>query len=114
MAGGRGAGKFIELLFDKAGSLAAASVSTFFLERPRVTQVASGERSYHLLYQLLAGASPAARAGCKLGAKTAAEFRLTKGSGCFAIAAVCDRGRALRARPAPLGGTAHSKLGCAC
>ena len=50
-------GKFVEIAFDVAGRVAGASISTYLLERSRVVSVAPGERSYHVFYQLCAGAS---------------------------------------------------------
>ena len=50
-------GKFVEIAFDVAGRVAGASISTYLLERSRVVSVAPGERSYHIFYQLCAGAS---------------------------------------------------------
>jgi myosin-5 len=52
-------GKFVDIQFDVAGRVSGASVSTYLLERSRVVSVAPGERSYHVFYQLLAGATKA-------------------------------------------------------
>lgn len=50
-------GKFIELGFNRAGHLMGAKVQTYLLEKVRVTFHATGERNYHMFYQLLRGAS---------------------------------------------------------
>ena len=58
-------GKFVVLHFHDAdgeahrrGSISGARISTYLLERSRVTQVSASERSYHIFYQLLLGATP--------------------------------------------------------
>lgn len=50
-------GKFIELGFSRAGHLLGAKVQTYLLEKVRLAFHASGERNYHIFYQLLRGAS---------------------------------------------------------
>ena len=51
-------GKFIELGFSRSGQLLGAKVDTYLLEKVRLGFHASGERNYHIFYQLLRGASP--------------------------------------------------------
>ncbi|KAL7540528.1 hypothetical protein ACHAXR_010173 [Thalassiosira sp. AJA248-18] len=50
-------GKFIELGFNRAGILQGAKVQTYLLEKVRIGYHASGERNYHIFYQLLRGAT---------------------------------------------------------
>ena len=45
-------GKFIKLQFGSCGAVAGAQIRTYLLERPRVSEVALGERSYHIFYQV--------------------------------------------------------------
>ena len=54
-------GKFVEIEFDATGRVSGASVSTYLLERSRVVSINSPERSYHIFYQLCAGANPEQR-----------------------------------------------------
>jgi myosin-5 len=54
-------GKFVEMAFDGAGRVTGASISTYLLERSRVVSVNAPERSYHIFYQLCAGATPEQR-----------------------------------------------------
>lgn len=54
-------GKFVEIDFDGAGRVSGASINTYLLERSRVVSVNAPERSYHIFYQLCAGATPAQR-----------------------------------------------------
>ena len=48
-------GKFIELGFSRAGHLVGARVQTYLLEKVRLAFHATGERNYHIFYQLLRG-----------------------------------------------------------
>ena len=50
-------GKYIELGFSKRGILLGARVQTYLLEKVRLGFHASGERNYHIFYQVLRGAS---------------------------------------------------------
>ncbi|KAL7553229.1 hypothetical protein ACHAWF_017340 [Thalassiosira exigua] len=50
-------GKFIELRFSPRGRLAGASVDTYLLEKARIVGHASGERTYHVFYEVLAKGS---------------------------------------------------------
>mmetsp|Transcript_22631 Transcript_22631/g.55929 ORF Transcript_22631/g.55929 Transcript_22631/m.55929 type:complete len:1555 (+) Transcript_22631:195-4859(+) len=50
-------GKFIELGFSRAGHLLGAKVETYLLEKVRIAFHATGERNYHIFYQLLRGAT---------------------------------------------------------
>jgi myosin-5 len=48
-------GKLIELGFSRSGQLLGAKVQTYLLEKVRVGFHASGERNYHIFYQILRG-----------------------------------------------------------
>jgi len=50
-------GKFIELGFSRGGQLLGAKIQTYLLEKVRLGSHASGERNYHIFYQLLRGAN---------------------------------------------------------
>ena len=54
-------GKFTDMQFDVAGRVSGAAISTYLLERSRVVNINSPERSYHIFYQLCAGANPEQR-----------------------------------------------------
>ncbi|XP_047965391.1 myosin-1-like [Salvia hispanica] len=56
-------GKLIEIHFSETGKISGAKIQTFLLEKSRVVQCSEGERSYHIFYQLCAGASPSLRDG---------------------------------------------------
>lgn len=52
-------GKFIRIFFSHSGAIAGANIDWYLLEKSRVTGRASGERSFHVFYQLLRGAKEA-------------------------------------------------------
>jgi len=85
-------GKFVEIAFDGAGRVAGATIATYLLERSRVVAAARGERSYHIFYQLVAGASPSQRKAWHLptvkeGPKA---FRYLAGTGTYTLDDVDD------------------------
>eukprot|EP00931_Biecheleriopsis_adriatica_P052437 TRINITY_DN304_c0_g4_i3.p1 TRINITY_DN304_c0_g4~~TRINITY_DN304_c0_g4_i3.p1 ORF type:complete len:1396 (+),score=270.35 TRINITY_DN304_c0_g4_i3:95-4282(+) len=48
-------GKYNEMMFNPVGSLVGAGIKTFLLESSRVVSQQSGEKNYHVFYELLAG-----------------------------------------------------------
>ncbi|XP_048612636.1 myosin-1 isoform X1 [Brassica napus] len=84
-------GKLIEIHFSESGKISGAQVQTFLLEKSRVVQCAEGERSYHIFYQLCAGASPALRE--KLNLTSAHEYKYLGQSNCYSINGVDDAER---------------------
>ncbi|KAG2537346.1 hypothetical protein PVAP13_9NG117300 [Panicum virgatum] len=81
-------GKLIEIHFSTTGRICGAMIQTFLLEKSRVVQCAVGERSYHIFYQLCAGAPASLRE--KLNLKKVDEFKYLKQSCCYSIAGVDD------------------------
>lgn len=59
-------GKFIKLAFDKEGVILGGTIVQYLLERSRVIAPGPNERSYHIFYQLLAGASDTEKRKYKL------------------------------------------------
>ena len=54
-------GKFIRINFDNSGFIAGANIETYLLEKSRSIRQTGDERSFHIFYQLLTGASPEQR-----------------------------------------------------
>jgi hypothetical protein len=52
-------GKYVEINFNKEGVISGAAIRTYLLERSRVVAVNNPERSYHIFYQVRAGAGRA-------------------------------------------------------
>ncbi|XP_057956923.1 myosin-2 [Malania oleifera] len=81
-------GKLIEIHFSIAGKICGATIQTFLLEKSRVVQLANGERSYHIFYQLCAGGPSCLKD--KLNLKMASEYKYLNQSNCLAIDDVDD------------------------
>ncbi|GLC37189.1 hypothetical protein PLESTB_000989500 [Pleodorina starrii] len=79
-------GKYVEIFFDPAagGAVTGAAVRTYLLERSRVVAVNNPERSFHIFYQLVYGASPADRAAWRL-PESASGFAYLARSSCFEL-----------------------------
>ncbi|KAG6654818.1 hypothetical protein CIPAW_05G171900 [Carya illinoinensis] len=81
-------GKLIEIHFSETGKISGANIQTFLLEKSRVVQCTEGERSYHIFYQLCAGAPAALREQINL--KSADEYKYLRQSDCYSITGVND------------------------
>jgi myosin heavy subunit len=92
-------GKWQEVHFQPVGTkgasggggrkIIAARIVNYLLELSRVTMAQPGERSYHILYQMLSGLDPALRARFSLDSDPAA-YHYLRQSGCYAIEGVDD------------------------
>ena len=82
-------GKFVEIDFDAGGRVTGAAISTYLLERSRVVSIRSPERSFHIFYQLCAGADAATRSELRLEGG-AAGFRYLAQSDAYTLADVDD------------------------
>ncbi|XP_048420103.1 myosin-2 isoform X3 [Pyrus x bretschneideri] len=81
-------GKLIEFHFSTAGRICGAFIQTFFLDKSRVAQLENGERSYHVFYQLCAGAPSTLKE--RLNLKRASEYKYLNQSDCLEIDGVDD------------------------
>jgi myosin V len=59
-------GKYLRIVFDSHGHIIGGTIKHFLLEKSRVSDQLSGERSYHFFYQLCRGASPKLREKLRL------------------------------------------------
>ncbi|OVA20205.1 IQ motif [Macleaya cordata] len=82
-------GKLIEIHFSTTGKICGAKIQT--CEHSRVVQLAKGERTYHIFYQLCAGAPLSLKE--KLNLKMASEYNYLRQSDCLTIDDVDDAGR---------------------
>ena len=71
-------GKWCAVYFDGRGRMAATQIKSYLLEKSRVAGPTTGERNYHIFYQLLVGASDAQRKALKLGTAHS-EYHYLKG-----------------------------------
>ena len=83
-------GKFVELRFNERGQIQTAFINTYLLERSRVVQVSANERSYHIFYQIVRGASKEQRDVLHLGGLSVADFCYLSSSNFFDIQGVDD------------------------
>ncbi|EOA12803.1 hypothetical protein CARUB_v10025758mg [Capsella rubella] len=81
-------GKLTEIHFSAMGKICGAKLETFSFDQSRVVQLFNGERSYHIFYELCAGASPILKERLKL--KTASEYTYLSQSDCLTIDGVDD------------------------
>jgi chitin synthase len=77
-------GRYLELHYSEQGRLAAAKVLTFGLDKDRLcAPLAPEERTYHVFYQLLAGATQDEREALRL--EDVTSYALLASSGCYRL-----------------------------
>lgn len=81
-------GRLIQVYFSAEGGICGANVQAFLLEKSRVVQLANGERSYNIFYQLCAGAPSALKDKLKL--RGALEYNFLNQSNSLVIHNVDD------------------------
>ncbi|XP_019449127.1 PREDICTED: myosin-2-like isoform X2 [Lupinus angustifolius] len=81
-------GKLIEIHFSTMGKICGAKVQTFMFEKSRVVQLGSSERSFHIFYQLCAGASSALKE--RLNLRDASNYKYLNQSECMTIGGIDD------------------------
>ncbi|XP_077972399.1 uncharacterized protein LOC120332570 isoform X1 [Styela clava] len=59
-------GKYIQLQYDRSGTIVGAQLRTYLLEKTRAVRHDPGERSYHIFYQMFHGATDEERDEWKL------------------------------------------------
>ncbi|ETI23360.1 hypothetical protein G647_05161 [Cladophialophora carrionii CBS 160.54] len=83
-------GKFIRIQFTRSGQIAGAFIDWYLLEKSRVVKVSQQERSYHVFYQLLAGADQRMRDSLLIAGMDVEDFAYTR-AGNDTIGGVSDR-----------------------
>ncbi|KAF9227129.1 glycosyltransferase family 2 protein [Gyrodon lividus] len=77
--------RYTELHFNDRGRISAAKILAFGLDKSRLVRLSQEERSYHVFYQLLAGATPMERD--LLGLEGPSDYALLASSGCYRLPA---------------------------
>ncbi|XP_061573807.1 myosin IEb isoform X2 [Cololabis saira] len=83
-------GKYFEIQFSRGGAPDGGKISNFLLEKSRVVSQNQGERSFHIYYQLLDGASAEQRES--LGITTADYYNYLNQSQTYTVEDVDDKG----------------------
>ncbi|CAM9531145.1 unnamed protein product, partial [Ectocarpus fasciculatus] len=88
-------GKFLKLRFTsgEVSHLDGASVEPYLLEKSRVLAQGEGERNFHILYELVAGAVQDGALAKELKLESAANYRILSASGCITLEGVEDADR---------------------
>ncbi|CAK9297246.1 unnamed protein product [Gordionus sp. m RMFG-2023] len=73
-------GKYIDIQFNKTGSIEGAKIEQYLLEKSRIVHQAQDERNYHVFYCMLAGMSEDEKRKLYL-SKPSNYFYLTQGGG---------------------------------
>lgn len=77
--------RYLELHFSDAGRISAAKILAFGLDKNRLIKLSHEERSYHIFYQFLAGATTTERDAFNL--EDPADYALLASSGCYRLPA---------------------------
>ncbi|KAJ3513631.1 hypothetical protein NLJ89_g2840 [Agrocybe chaxingu] len=76
-------GRYLELHFNERGRISGAKVLTFGLDKTRLNRLTHEERTYHIFYQFLAGATTTERDTFNL--EDPSDYALLASSGCFRL-----------------------------
>ena len=83
-------GKWIEVKFDKKGSIVGGSITNYLLEKSRLVHQMEGERNYHVFYDLLAGAEMDPAMKERLQIKDADDYHYLNQSGVITAEGIND------------------------
>lgn len=92
-------GKFLKLYFDKSAKIQGAALSTYLLEKSRVTHIGQGERAYHIFYNLLRGLPADKLKQLRLPSANVADYKCAPASSSAsssALSSACTHARAAR------------------
>ncbi|TDL30141.1 chitin synthase [Rickenella mellea] len=76
-------GRYLELHFNDRSRITSAKVLTFGLDKSRLNRLSHEERSFHIFYQLLAGATSEERD--RLNLEDPSDYALLSSSGCYRL-----------------------------
>ncbi|KAF4575437.1 hypothetical protein EYR40_004823 [Pleurotus pulmonarius] len=76
-------GRYFELHFNERGRISSAKVLAYGLDKSRLTRLTHEERTYHVFYQFLAGATSAERDQFNL--EDPSDYALLASSGCYRL-----------------------------
>lgn len=86
-------GKYIKMQYSKAARITEANTNEFLLEKSRLVSVATGERNYHVFYELCKGVGADDGDSSKLGELKIGdpkEYIMCSGGGCFIASDAMD------------------------
>ena len=83
-------GKMMRLHFEATGAVKGAFIKTYLLEKSRTVAITDPERSYHIFYQLMVGASDDAK-GAVLGKMSAPDLAVLGQSKCIKLEKFDDK-----------------------
>ncbi|KAH9939246.1 chitin synthase [Epithele typhae] len=75
--------RYLELHFNDRGRIQGAKVLTYGLDKSRLSRLTYEERTYHIFYQFLAGATPDERD--RYGLEDVSDYALLSSSGCYRL-----------------------------
>lgn len=81
-------GKYFEIQFDRLGDPVGGKINHYLLEKSRVVRQIVGERSFHIFYNFLAGASPQERQDFCLGEPSS--YNYLNQSQCYTVNGMDD------------------------
>jgi myosin heavy subunit len=83
-------GKLITINFDSSGSIIGGQIINYLLEKSRVVVQTTGERNYHVFYQLLSAVQADIKLSESLHLKNAELFEYTSQSGVIKVDGISD------------------------
>ena len=75
--------RYLELHFNERGRISSGKVLAYGLDKSRLNRLSHEERSYHVFYQFLAGATPEERDRFNL--EDPSDYALLASSGCYRL-----------------------------